>query len=212
MRGIGFVLLTLLAVCAAADVRGPDFWAALENDYYTAGLEQYDDYFGVYDVALRGAALLDADEPALGYVFPLALGPVEAGSRIEIPLPPVPAYDPEREPYSVHVYFGVSGDEWVDRNVAYMVTHRIPGGVYETYAVEGHVWSVQVTAEQMSGGLHSVVILTGGFFEEGATEVTAVSKLYLVVGVLAADAPDFETIAESLRENPHEGTTVEITP
>lgn len=37
------------------------------------------------------------------------------------------------------------------------------------------------------------------------------SELYLVVGVLADDAPDFAEIAESLREEPPEGTTVILT-
>jgi hypothetical protein len=208
MRGIGLILLTLLVISAAGDVREPDFWTELDNDYYAAGLEQYDDYIGVYDVALRGAARLDADDPALGYVFPLALGPVEAGSRVEIPLPPVPDFDPERD-YDAHIYFGVSGDGWVASDVAYTVTHRVPGGVYESYAVEGHCWSAPVTSGQMSGGLHSVVILTGGFFAETeGVETTGVSELYLVVGILASDAPDFAEMASNLREENPEGTSV----
>ncbi len=209
MRGIGLVLVTLLVFGAAADVRGPDFWTELDNECYAGGLEQYGDYFLLYLSELRIGACLDADDPAAGYVIPINLGPVEAGSDIEVELPKVIGYDLEkREPYRVHVYLGVSGDEWVDRDVAYRVTHRVPGGEYETEAVTGHLWSAEAPGEVVTGGFHSVVIQTGGFFEEGATEVTSVSKLYLVVGVLADDAPDFETTAERLRENPHEGTTV----
>ncbi|HUT98196.1 MAG TPA: hypothetical protein VM054_03890 [bacterium] len=208
MRGIGLILVTLLVLGSAADVRGPDFWTSLENEYYSAYLERYDDFIILDGVVWEEAALLDGD-PAAGYVFPLALGPVEAGSEIEIELPPVPEYDPAREPYSVHVYFGVSGDEWVDRDVAYTVTHRFTGGEYDTAAVEGHCWSAPVTSGRMSGSLHSVVVQTGGFFAETeGVETTGVSRLFLVVGVLAADAPDFEKIAESLREEPPEGTTV----
>ncbi|MCX7022720.1 MAG: hypothetical protein NTW26_10705, partial [bacterium] len=104
--------------------------------------------------------------------------------------------------------------EWVDRDVAYTVTHRVSGGEYETESVTGHYWNAPVTTEMittsLNSSLHSVVLHTVRFFEEGATEVTAVSELYLVVGVLAADAPDFTEIAESLREEPPEGTSVAL--
>jgi len=209
VKGIGLVLLTFLAVSAAADVRGPDFWTDLDNECYAGGLEQYDDYFLLYLAELRIGSSVDADDPAAGYVIPLTLGPVEAGSDIEVELLEVLGGDPEgRGPYRVHVYFGVSGDEWVDREVAYRVTHRVPGGEYQTDEVTGHLWSAEAPEEVVTGGFHSVVVHTGGFFEEGATEVTAVSKLYLVVGVLADGALDFADTAERLRENPHEGTTV----
>ncbi len=198
------------------DFRPPDFCTHLDNEYYSGTLEMYDDFIVVHGlyrgVEIRGEAWLDADDPALGYAFPLTLGPVEAGIEIEIPLPPLPDYDEERGPYRACVYFGVSGDEWVDRDVAYTVTHRFSGGEYETESVTGHYWNAPVTTEMLTtslnSSLHSVVLYTVGFFAEGATEVTSVSKLYLVVGVLADDAPDFETTAERLRENPHEGTTV----
>ncbi len=187
----------------------PDFWTTLFNAYYSARLERHIDRIVLRDVVLHEAAWLDADDPALGYAFPLTLGPVEAGTEIEIPLPSVPDSDEERGPYRVHVYFGVSGDEWVDRDVAYRVLHRYTGGEYDTTEVEGHHWSAPVTEEELSGSLHTVVIHTGGFFADTeGVETTGVSELYLVVGIVTDEVATFKQLADDLRREQPEGTTV----
>ncbi len=205
------VILTFVVALfagAAADVRAPDYWTTLDNEYYSAGLEKYGDFIVVYGVELHAAAWVDGDDPALGYALPLTLGPVEADSEIELGLPSLAEFD-FTDTYTLHVYLGVSGDEWVNRDMKYMVTHRFTGGEYDTTEVEGHHWSAPVTEDELSGYLHSVVLHTGGFFAETeGLETTGVAKLYLVVGVLADEVANFAEITESLREEQPEGTSV----
>jgi hypothetical protein len=184
----------------------PDFWTTPFNAYYSARLERYGDRLVLRDVVLNEAAMIGSEDTAAGYVIPLTLMSVEKGTSIELYLPTFPEYDPTREPYYIHIYFDTP-DVTADHEVAFNVRFRTFDKEYETEPVEGHFWSTIVTGgdfPEYIRPLASVSLETDELMTEGSTE------LFLVVGVLADDAPDFAEIAEKLREDPPEGISVAL--
>lgn len=198
------LLILVLALSTAADIAPPDTWTALENDYYTAALEQYREEIIIYDIQLNQAN----PEDAAGFVLPLVLAPVSAGSLIELELPrgfePDPAAD-----YRLGVRYGVSGDFWVGDEVVFQLHH--PGLEAEFIEITGHEYDAIIPGDEFDGGM--LVIDVGGFFDRDPDDgvvTTRVFELYLVVSVGAEEPTGLDELFESLREDPPKGCKAEL--
>ena len=90
-----FILGTVLLSGATADVRAPDWvWITLDNEYYSAYLEYYDDFIVLYDVETTGIAkqylavgVLADDAPDFGKVAESLREEQPEGTSVIFPTP-----------------------------------------------------------------------------------------------------------------------------
>lgn len=205
MRKALLLLVPLLAISAAADIRPPDLSTALENDYYTAGLERYDNQVLLYNITLHAAGLLGED-PVAGFIIPVVLRDVAAGTYFELSTPLGFTPDPEAD-YRLFIRYGVSGDEWVDDVPTYRLTLQ-PGRDAEWLDVAGHDFDTALEPPAHGDLLHLDV---GGFYpEDESVEISAVFELYLVVALATEEPPGLEALFAALRDDPPAGTAARL--
>jgi len=205
MRKLLLLLVLTLVFAATADVRPPDLSTALENDYYTAGLERYGNQVLLYNVMPNTAGRLGED-PAAGFIIPVVLRDVAAGTYFELSTPLGFTPDPEAD-YRLFIRYGVSGDEWVDDTPTYRLTLR-PGRDAEWLDVAGHEFDTALEPPAYGDLLHLDV---GGFYpEDESVEISAVFELYLVVALATEEPPGLDTLFAALRDDPPAGTAARL--